>query len=228
MVSPRHAAFVLSLIILCPCFGAEAVYFNSGFCLQVDSHMLQNQRLVLRIGTGTLEFPVTEVSRIELLPAVPTEPAASIAPAVAEKPEELVTKAANNEQLPPEFVRSVAKVESGFREDAVSRKGALGLMQLMPSTATELGVDARRAPENARGGAKYLRDLLIRYRGDSVLALAAYNAGPGAVSKFRGVPPYPETRRYVLEVLREYERQKSRAKLEAEMKTPASKPISTN
>jgi soluble lytic murein transglycosylase-like protein len=80
-------------------------------------------------------------------------------------------------------------------------------MQLIPSTAAELGVNANQADENARGGAKYLRTLLLRYHGDSVLALAAYNAGPGAVDKFGGVPPYEETRRYVLKVLREYERQ---------------------
>ncbi|MBV9158914.1 MAG: lytic transglycosylase domain-containing protein [Acidobacteriaceae bacterium] len=226
-MSSRCAVLVLSLVIFHPAFASEAVYFNSGFCLKADSHAVQDQRLVLRIGTGTLEFPVTEVSRIELLPDPPNKPVVS-SPALEQRPEELVTNAANTEQLPPEFVRSVAKVESGFRQNAVSRKGALGLMQLMPATATELGVDATRAPENAKGGAKYLRDLLIRYRGDSALALAAYNAGPGAVSKFRGVPPYPETRRYVLQVLREYERQKSRAKLEVEVKTPASKPIATD
>ena len=146
-----------------------------------------------------------------------------------QQPEDLVTKAANEQDLPAEIISSVAKVESGFRQSAISGKGALGLiLQLMPSTAAELGVDARRAQDNAQGGAKYLRNLLIRYRGDSALALAAYNAGPGAVSKYHGVPPYSETRRYVLQVLREYERQKSRAKVvgATEIAT-ANKPIAT-
>jgi soluble lytic murein transglycosylase-like protein len=80
-------------------------------------------------------------------------------------------------------------------------------MQLMPSTATELGVDPKLAEQNAQGGAKLLRELLLRYGYDPVLALAAYNAGPGAVEKFKGVPPYLETRRYVLRVLHEYNRQ---------------------
>lgn len=213
MISRRFTALALWLIALGPSFGREAVYFKTGFRLEVDSHGLQDERVVVHIGTGSLEFPAEAISRIEVLPDARSEPVKNIPPLVAEKPEEVVTEAANNEQLPPEFVRSVAKVESGFHQNAVSPKGALGLMQLMPSTAMELGVDARHAQENAKGGAKYLRDLLIRYRGDSALALAAYNAGPGAVSKYRGVPPYPETRRYVLAVLREYQRQKSHAKM---------------
>jgi soluble lytic murein transglycosylase-like protein len=97
------------------------------------------------------------------------------------------------------------KVESGMRQEAMSPKGALGLMQLMPETARQLGVNPRDSKENAEGGAQYLRDLLARYedRPDQiVLALAAYNAGPGAVDRFRGVPPYRETREYILRVVR--------------------------
>jgi soluble lytic murein transglycosylase-like protein len=94
-----------------------------------------------------------------------------------------------------------------MRQDAVSRKGALGLMQLMPGTAAILGVDPAKASENASGGARYLRSLLERYHYDPVLTLAAYNAGPGAVTKYRGIPPYYETRTYVVRVLKEYERQ---------------------
>ncbi|MGA8027188.1 MAG: lytic transglycosylase domain-containing protein [Bryobacteraceae bacterium] len=224
------AILTLSCVTVFPCFGKEAVYLRTGFRLEVDSHTRQDQKFVLATGSGTLELPVADVDRIEVLPDIPDQAVAAIPAAVPDQqPEELLTKAAKDLDLPPEFVRSVAKVESGFRQGAVSRKGALGLMQLMPSTAAELGVNPKHAQENARGGAKYLRDLLVRYRGDSALALAAYNAGPGAVSKFHGVPPYSETRHYVLQVLREYERQKSSAKTvsAAEIAT-ANKPISTN
>ncbi len=107
-----------------------------------------------------------------------------------------------------EFVRSVAEDRVGDAAVGSFPKGASGLMQLMPATAAELGVDANDAFENALGGAKYLRSLLIRYHGDSALALAAYNAGPGAVDRFHGIPPYEETRNYVLRVLREYERER--------------------
>ncbi len=94
---------------------------------------------------------------------------------------------------------------------AISPKGAIGLMQLMPATAADLKVAADDPADNARGGARYLRDLLIRYHNDAALALAAYNAGPGAVAKFGGVPPYPETRQYIARVLREYARQQAAA-----------------
>ena len=228
MIFPRCQALAVWALALCPCFGKEAVYFASGFRLEVDSHRVESQNLLVSIGPGTLEFPVAEVVRIEILPDKPAEPPAVVAQPVAEEPEQVVTNAAVEQQLPPEFVRSVAKVESGFRQNAVSRKGALGLMQLMPSTAAELGVDATRAPDNAKGGAKYLRDLLIRYSGDSALALAAYNAGPGAVSKFGGVPPYAETRHYVLRVLHEYELQKSKAKLTSAARSEPNKPNATN
>ena len=101
-------------------------------------------------------------------------------------------------------------------------------MQLMPATATELGVKVNFADDNARGGAKYLRNLLLRYRGDAVLALAAYNAGPGAVAKFGGVPPYAETRRYVESVLREFARQQKLHVGRVSQTTRVSKPTSIN
>ena len=113
--------------------------------------------------------------------------------------------AAGKYGLPEEFVRSVMRAESALRQEAISPKGAVGLMQLMPETARTLGVDPKNAKENAEGGAQYLRDLLARYenRPDQVLlALAAYNAGPGAVERYHGVPPYAETRQYILRVLK--------------------------
>jgi soluble lytic murein transglycosylase-like protein len=108
---------------------------------------------------------------------------------------------------PEDFVLSVMKAESAFNPEAVSRKGAIGLMQLMPETARELGVNPRNPHENAEGGAQYLHDLLVKYEGNPdqvVLALAAYNAGPAAVERYHGVPPYRETREYILRVLKNW------------------------
>lgn len=200
------------LVALCftsayPCFAKQEVYFNTGFSLEIDSYTQENQTLVFHIGAGTLEFPVSQIAHID---SVPEAPAVALpvntANGWSDQPEYILKKAAYMQGLDEDFVRSVAQVESGLRQTAVSKKGAIGLMQLMPSTAAELRVDPTQAPENAQGGAMYLRDLLIRYRGNSALALAAYNAGPGAVAKFGGVPPYEETRRYVVQVLREYNR----------------------
>ena len=122
-------------------------------------------------------------------------------PTNAEMFEPLVTENALRHSLRPELVRAVIQVESGFDPRATSPKGAMGLMQLMPQTARELGVvDAYDPAQNIRGGTAYLRQLLDRY-GDEQLALAAYNAGSGTVDKYgRTIPPYRETRNYVRKV----------------------------
>jgi soluble lytic murein transglycosylase-like protein len=120
-----------------------------------------------------------------------------------------VTRAAIHAGLPPEIVHSVAKVESGYQLNAVSPKGAIGLMQLMPGTAAALNADPNDPEQNVEAGARYLRELLIKYENDPhqvTKALAAYNAGPGAVDKYNGVPPYRETIDYVNRVLKEYEK----------------------
>lgn len=117
----------------------------------------------------------------------------------------IIADAASCYRLEPKLVEAVIKVESGYRANALSPKGAAGLMQLMASTAFELGVKDRYDPiENVYGGAKYLRNLLDRFKGNLRLALAAYNAGPTAVEKHNGIPPYPETERYVEKVLQAY------------------------
>jgi soluble lytic murein transglycosylase-like protein len=109
--------------------------------------------------------------------------------------------AARDHGLSPALVEAVAWRESRLRVDAVSPVGALGVMQLMPATARALQVDPHDVQQNLQGGARYLRALLGRYGGDLVLALAAYNAGPGAVDRYHGVPPYRETQAYVAAVL---------------------------
>lgn len=194
-------------MLVTPCFSRELLYLNSGFSLEVQSHSIQDQSIVCETSTGTLEFPLRDIARIEPLPDAPAESAPARSTRTPLTQDQLLAKAAVDQGLPPELIRSVAKIESGLRQNAISPKGAIGLMQLMPRTAADLGVQAARAEENAQGGAKYLRELLLRYHYDSALALAAYNAGPGAVDKYRGVPPYAETRQYVLKVLREYQRQ---------------------
>ncbi len=114
-------------------------------------------------------------------------------------------------QLPPGLVGAVARAESGLNPRAVSPAGALGLMQLLPSTAWALGVEDPFDPvQNAEAGARYLRQLLERFHGDVRLALAAYNAGPGAVERYGGIPPYAETRAYVKKVLAFLEEERTR------------------
>lgn len=122
-----------------------------------------------------------------------------VAPAKARPFDEIIESHASNLRVRTDLVRAVIQVESAFNPRAVSNKGAMGLMQLMPATARQFGVRNAFDPgENVRGGVAYLRQLLDRYNGDERLALAAYNAGPGAVDRYgQTVPPYAETRDYV-------------------------------
>jgi soluble lytic murein transglycosylase-like protein len=129
----------------------------------------------------------------------------------------LAEAAAKRHGLDPALVLAVVAVESAFRSDAVSPKGAQGLMQLMPATAVSLGVTNPLDPEqNLEGGARHLEGLLAQYGGDLTRALAAYNAGAGAVSRHGGVPPYRETREYVKKVLRRYQSAEAEAKEKTE------------
>jgi hypothetical protein len=189
------------------CLAGEVIFLRSGFQIEANSHEETDGLVTVELSSGTLQFRTDEIDRIGPSPEQPSAAIASVAPQTALSVEDILRSAGATQASSIEFtelVLSVAKVESGFRQDAVSTKGAQGLMQLMPQTASSLGVDARKADENARGGASYLRTLLDQYHNNAVLALAAYNAGPGAVQKYGGVPPFTETQRYIERVLREY------------------------
>ena len=120
--------------------------------------------------------------------------------------ENLIEKYAAKNNLDPDFIKAVVKQESGFNPDAKSKCGAMGLMQLMPQTAKGLGVvDAFDPEQNIESGVKYLKSMLNRFNNDPKLALAAYNAGPGAVQKYGDIPPYRETQNYVKNIMSSYE-----------------------
>lgn len=117
----------------------------------------------------------------------------------------LIDRTAQKYGIDEKLVRALVKQESGFNPNAKSHAGALGLMQLMPSTAAGLGVKNPLDPvQNVEGGVKYLKSMLDRFNGNTILALAAYNAGPNAVKKYGGVPPYKETQNYVRSILSQY------------------------
>jgi soluble lytic murein transglycosylase-like protein len=194
-----------------PVSAGEYAVLSNGFRIAADRHESAGGRVILHIGGGTMEFPAAEVLRFESEEDVP-QPGLAPAQAVASSaetsavltPREIVQKAAQKHGLPVSLVESVARAESGFRVDAVSPKGAIGLMQLMPGTAAELNADPYNPHENADAGVRYLRDLLIKYMHHDYqveMALAAYNAGPGTVDKYKGIPPYRETRDYVRRVI---------------------------
>jgi soluble lytic murein transglycosylase-like protein len=200
-------AILLSLLLTVPGTGARAeiALLSSGLTLKLDGHRVEDGLVLLALkGGGEMGVPPAAVRGF-----VPDEVLDEVAAPAGGDLRELAAAAARRHGLDPDLVMAVVSVESGFRPQAVSPKGAQGLMQLMPKTASSLGVaDALDPAQNLDGGARYLGQLLTLYGGDLTRALAAYNAGEGAVDRHRGVPPYRETRAYVKKVLERYRGQK--------------------
>ena len=187
---------------------ADHVLLKTGFRLSAQRIEKLEGVYFLHSAGGVIEVREDQVDSIETDDYIPPPIVAAAVPVVLEKPRltihQMVTKAAVDNGLPPAIVHSVARAESAYQPNAISPKGAIGVMQLMPGTAALLKADPNDPEQNIEAGARYLRGLLERYNGDSVKALAAYNAGPGAVDKYGGVPPYRETITYVDRVLRNY------------------------
>jgi soluble lytic murein transglycosylase-like protein len=185
-------------------FAGEYAVLASGSMLRVDRHETSGGKVRLYNADGYIELDRAAVLGFEAEEFVPPAPApAPATPALvpvsppAPSPSQLADAAADKYGLPRRLVRSVISTESDFQPQAVSPKGAIGLMQLTPATAEALGADPRDPAQNVDAGTRYLRDLLEKYDGGLWHALAAYNAGPGAVDKYQGVPPYRETINYV-------------------------------
>jgi soluble lytic murein transglycosylase-like protein len=199
---------------------AEHVTLRNGFDLFCDHREANGGKVRLYVdaaGSSFLEVNASDIVATEHvdLPKPVAAEAASKEVAPAAGPEKLteadlqpmLTKAGTAYNLDTDLLASVVRQESGGHSRAVSRAGAQGLMQLMPGTASELGVTNSFAPgDNIQGGTAYLDTLLKRYKDNLALALAAYNAGPAAVDRWHGIPPYRETQAYVARVIREYNR----------------------
>lgn len=208
----------LMLGLVCGCaWAGEQVILESGFRLRVDRHERAGSVIRLFSASGVTELPASSVAAIEVEeyvpPAVLAAPAAVALPvntaAASLDPKQLVDSAADAHNLPREFLHLVARAESNYQVNAVSPKGAIGIMQLMPETAATLNADPHDPRQNVEAGARYLRDLLMKYKDhpDQLRrALAAYNAGPGAVDRYNGVPPYRETQLYVHRIVDAYRR----------------------
>jgi soluble lytic murein transglycosylase-like protein len=202
-----------------PLRAAEHITLRNGFDLICDHREVAGDHVRLYMtasGPNFMEVSSEDIASSEFveLPA-PKEapPAAAAAPVADPTPaeiHEMAAKAGAAHDLDVELLASVIRAESNGNVHAVSRAGARGLMQLMPGTANQLGVaDSFRAEQNINGGTAYLNELLERYHDNLALALAAYNAGPAAVDKYHGIPPYRETRLYVARIIHDFNRRKA-------------------
>jgi hypothetical protein len=213
-----------------PCLADEVAVLKNGFSVRHERRVVVGDVTRLYVtadGASFVDVPTAEIEHFEAAPEskppLLAKDARNGAPSALMIPRtsafsrsnsvdlnEVVNTASGRYRLDPDLVTSVIKAESGFNVHAVSRKGAQGLMQLLPGTASQLGVPNAFDPQaNVEGGAKYLRELLERYNFDLVKALAAYNAGPQRVEQFGGVPPYYETRAYVARVVRDFNKKKA-------------------
>jgi hypothetical protein len=215
--------------VVCPvAHAAEHVTLKNGFEVDCVRREAVGDRVRLYfVGTGKpasdsnyMDVASDAVVRVETIADLP-EPVAEVKTPSAvtlmiaptkEEMHEMLAHAGAAHNIDEDLLASVVRAESGGQVRAVSRTGAQGLMQLMPGTASAMGVeDAFRPDQNISGGTAYLDLMLTRYHDNVALALAAYNAGPGAVDKYHGVPPYRETRAYVARVIREFNRRKQMA-----------------
>jgi soluble lytic murein transglycosylase-like protein len=198
----------------------ERVTLRNGFALSCDHHTQTGSRVRLYLGTGEdnfIEFAAEDIASVD---AIPDPPAAADAAPPAPAPTarvdahltqgdlaEMLARVGSAHNLDVDLLESLVEAESGGNPRPVPPAGARGLMQLMPATASGLGVsDSFRPDQNVSGGTAYLDALLTRYHNNLALALAAYNAGPAAVDKYHGIPPYHETRAYVARVIHEFNR----------------------
>jgi soluble lytic murein transglycosylase-like protein len=204
-VKPSAILAAFGLVALPAAASADIALLSTGATMKVSAQRLEGDTVVLMLkGGGEVGVPASMLRGV-----VPDEVLDEIRPSAEGDVERLVAEAAQRHGLDPALVMAVVGVESGFQPQAVSPKGARGLMQLMPRTAREMGVaDPFDPAANLDGGSRYLSSLVARYEGDLTKALAAYNAGMGAVARHGGVPPYAETRKYVQRVLGRYQERK--------------------
>jgi Transglycosylase SLT domain len=208
-------AAVIALLVMEVSASAEIVFLSSGRTLSVKTHKVDGDHIVLTLRSGgevTCDKTLIEKIEPDEVPYIdPDAPAKPTGPDDTTADEflpdgtpygEIIASVSEAQGVNPLLVRALIQVESKFRPTARSRKGAMGLMQLMPSTAREYNVRNPFEPKaNIEAGIKHLKSLIDRFGSSLELGLAAYNAGPGAVEKFNGVPPYRETRDYVRRIL---------------------------
>jgi hypothetical protein len=198
-----------------PAHAGERVTLSNGFEMRCDHHAQVGPQVRLYLGPGEgsyIELKPEEIAGVEHVADPP--PGKPVPSSAAQETKlspadlhEMLSAAGQQHNLDVDLLASVVKAESNGNARAVSRAGARGLMQLMPKTAGDHGVDdSFRPDENVRGGTEYLDELLARYHDNLALALAAYNAGPAAVDKYHGIPPYHETQVYVARVIHEFNR----------------------
>jgi hypothetical protein len=190
-----------ALVCLAPSARADYIVLQTGQRIHVTGYERAGETLRLTMAGGTLEIPADALVRVD-----PEDTFEPVKVKLLDVPyANFIAASARAHGVAPELVASVIAVESNFNPNAVSWRSARGLMQLMPDTAARLGVTRVFDPQqNIEAGTKYLKELLVRYRGDLALTLAAYNAGPDRVGQFRSVPPYRETRDYVRRVTEKY------------------------